>query len=339
MFKQLFQSSGPFELSPARKASSYAILLLWAFIVLFPFYWLLTTAFKLPIDVSTGPKFIPFVDFQPSLNAWEEMDEFIIRPYVNTVVVGVISSILTLVVGAFAAYALVRFEYRPKPALVGVFILCGALSAVLILSAGLAWPLAVLIGVALFLVVAATIGKRFKGALSNNDIAFWLISQRMLPPVAVVLPIFMMFQQFGLLDTQLALIITYTAVNLPLAIWFLRDFFLSIPIELEESAFIDGASRFQVVRKIVLPLSVPGLVATFLIILIFAWNEFIFALFLTRANTQTMPILVAAQNATRGPQWWNISLLVLLMVAPIVAMTLALERYIAKGILMGAVKG
>jgi len=142
-----------------------------------------------------------------------------------------------------------------------------------------------------------------------------------------------------LLDTREGLIITYTAINLPLVIWFMRDYFLSIPLELEESAFIDGASRFQVMRLIVLPLSVPGLVATFLIVLIFAWNEFVLALFLTRADSQTMPILVAAQNATRGPQWWNISLLVLLMVAPIVVMAIVLERYIARGLLVGALKG
>ena len=185
----------------------------------------------------------------------------------------------------------------------------------------------------------ATIGKRFKAALANDDIAFWLIAQRMLPPVAVILPIFMMFQQLGLLDTLWALIMVYTATSLPLVVWFMRDYFLSIPMELEESAFIDGASRLQVVLRIVLPLSVPGLVATFLIVLVFAWNELIFAIFLTRGNSQTMPVLVVAQNATRGPQWWNISLLVLLMVAPIVIVALVLERFIAKGILLGAVKG
>ncbi|RMF77432.1 MAG: carbohydrate ABC transporter permease [Chloroflexi bacterium] len=318
---------------------SYLLLIFWTFVVLFPFYWMATTAFKLPIDVSTGPKYIPFVDYKPVLNAWYEMKDFLLRPYVNTVVVGLVSSVITLLIGAFAAYALVRFEYRPKPGLVGVFILCGAVSAILMLFGGIHWILAVLIGLTLFAFAAATIGKRFSGTLTNNDIAFWLISQRMLPPIVVVLPIFMMFQKLQLLDTQAALIIVYTGANLPLAIWFMRDFFLSIPLELEESAFIDGASRFQVLRRIILPLSVPGLVATFLIILIFAWNEFIFAQFLSRANSQTMPVLVSAQNATRGPQWWNISLLVLFMVTPIVIMAIVLERFIARGLLMGAVKG
>ena len=223
--------------------------------------------------------------------------------------------------------------------MVGVFILCGSLAVALVVFAGVYWWAAVLIAGVLFLVALATIGKRFKAALANDDIAFWLIAQRMLPPVAVILPIFMMFQRLGLLDTLWALIIVYTATSLPLVVWFMRDYFLSIPMELEESAFIDGASRLQVVLRIVLPLSVPGLVATFLIVLVFAWNELIFAIFLTRGDSQTMPVLVVAQNATRGPQWWNISLLVLLMVAPIVIVALVLERFIAKGILLGAVKG
>jgi multiple sugar transport system permease protein len=93
------------------------------------------------------------------------------------------------------------------------------------------------------------------------------------------------------------------------------------------------------VRSIVLPISVPGLVATFLIVLIFAWNEFLIALVLTSANAQTMPLQVAAQNATRGPQWWAMSVLILIMIAPVVVMAVALERFITRGILVGALKG
>jgi multiple sugar transport system permease protein len=337
--RKWFAPTSPLGLSPARKMFAYFVLMLWTVIVLFPFYWLLTTTFKLPIDVGSGPKYLPFVDFEPSLNAWREMRDFIPAPYRNTVIVGLLSSLLALAVGSFAAYALVRFQYRPRLGLVAVFIVSGSIASLLIVLVGLVVWASVLISLVFLLIATATIGKRFRATLTNDDVAFWLISQRMLPPVAVVLPIFMMFQRLGMLDTLWALIIVYTATNLPLAIWFMRDYFLSIPVELEESAFIDGASRLQVVLRIVLPLSVPGLVATFLIVLVFAWNELIFAIFLTRGESQTMPVLVVAQSATRGPQWWNISLLVLLMVAPIVLMALVLERFIAKGILLGAVKG
>ena len=101
--------------------------------------------------------------------------------------------IIVLIIGSFAAYALMRFQYRPKPGLILAFIGCGTLSALLVIVVGLAWPFAIIIGLALYLIIAQTMGRRFKGALSNDDIAFWLISQRMLPPVAVILPIFMMF--------------------------------------------------------------------------------------------------------------------------------------------------
>ena len=183
------------------------------------------------------------------------------------------------------------------------------------------------------------LSKRFQTSAGNADIAFWLISQRILPPVAVVIPIYIMFQQAGLLDTRTALIITYMAVNLPIVVWLMRDYFVNIPLELEESARVDGASPYRVFWSIVLPLSVPGLVATFLFVLVFAWNEYLLALFLSRADAQTMPLLVAAQNATRGPQWWYMSVYILIMIIPVILLAIALERYISRGLLVGAVKG
>ncbi len=339
----LFRTPNPFQLSPFWLAVSYIILGIWTFVVLFPLYWLFVTAFKLPVDVASGPKYIPFVDFQPSLHAWEEMliesgPQFVLRPYTNTLLVGINSALLALVIGSLAAYALTRFEYRPKPGLIGTFIGCVALS-ILLMSLGIPWQIGIASGIAVFVLLAQGIGRRFKGTMGNSDIAFWLISQRMLPPVTVIIPIYILYQQLGMLDTLPALIISYCAANLPIVIWFMRDYFQSIPVELEESAFIDGASRYQVLWRIVLPLSAPGLIATFLIVLVFCWNEYVMALFLTGAKTQTMPVLVSAQNGVRGPQWWNMSVLVMLMVAPLIMMAILLERYIAKGLLVGAVKG
>ena len=142
-----------------------------------------------------------------------------------------------------------------------------------------------------------------------------------------------------LLDTQIALIATYTAVNLPIVVWLTRDFFAGIPIDLEESAEIDGASKFRVFFTIALPLVRSGLVATFLLVLILAWNEYLLALFLSNANAQTMPVLVSAQNTTRGPQWWNMSVLIVVMIAPVVVIASVLQKHIARGLLVGAVKG
>jgi multiple sugar transport system permease protein len=338
MMRRLFSSSNPFKPSPGTMTISYILLLFWTFLVLFPIDWLFITAFKLPVDVSTGPKYLMWVDFHPSTHAWKEILPLVRRPYRNTVIVGLSSSILALILGGLASYALSRFEYRPKPGLVVVFFGCVAL-AVFQLRFGVPWEIAVVTATALFFLLALTIGRRLKGTMSNDDIAFWLISQRMLPPIAVIIPIYILFQKLGLLNTYYALIITYTTVNLPLVVWFMRDYFKNVPIELEESAFIDGASRFQVLYKIILPLSAPGLVATFLIVLVFAWNEYTLGLFLSGADTQTLPIVVVGQNATRGPQWWSISVLVLLMIAPVTVLAIILERFIARGILVGAVKG
>jgi multiple sugar transport system permease protein len=254
------------------------------------------------------------------------------------VIVGLTSSVIALVMGAAAAYALVRFTYRPRIGIIGLAIGSGALAVVAALL-GAPPILALASAVAVFAILAQTIGRRFTRAMGNSDIAFWLISQRILPPIAVAIPLYVLYQQVGLLDNIVALIITYVATNLPIVVWLMRDYFASLPRELEESAAVDGASVYRIVRSIVLPISVPGLVATFLIVLIFAWNEFLIALVLTSANAQTMPLQVAAQNATRGPQWWAMSVLILIMITPVVAMAVALERFITKGILVGALKG
>jgi multiple sugar transport system permease protein len=337
-----FRRRSASDLSPPAKAAAFGLLLAWAFVVLFPIYWLFVTSFKTPYDVDKGPFFVPFVDFQPTLDAWRyilvELGNDTLRPYTNTVIVGLTSSVIALVMGGAAAYALVRFTYRPRIGIIGLFIGCAALG---FLGAALGVPIAIAIAAAVgvFLILVQTIGRRFRRALGNSDVAFWLISQRILPPIAVVVPMYVLFQQVGLLDSLVALIATYVATNIPIVVWLMRDYFASLPRELEESAAVDGASVYRIIRSIVLPISIPGLVATFLIVLIFAWNEFLIALILTSANAQTMPLQVAAQNATRGPQWWAMSVLIIIMITPVVAMAVALERFITRGILVGALKG
>ena len=343
MIRSLFRRKSISTPSPASMALSYLALGIWALVVLFPLYWLLITSFKLPVDVNTGPFYIPGVDFQPSLHAWRyilvgDLSNDTIRPYINTVIVAPVSASLALLLGTAAAYGLTRFQYRPRLGAILTFIGCLILVIVAIVL-GAPWQVAVIAGIALFILLLQTIGRRFKRSLGNNDIAFWLISQRMLPPVAVVIPIYVLFQRLHLLDTRIALIITYLATNLPIVVWLMRDYFQTIPVELEECAAIDGASRYRIFWSVVLPLSIPGLVATFLFVLVFAWNEYLLALFLSKADAQTLPLTVAAQNATRGPQWWYMSVLIVIMIIPVIAIAIALERYIARGLLVGAVKG
>ena len=334
--------STPLDLAPWQKVLAYLPLIGWTLVVLFPLYWLVVTSFKLPVQVNSGPKYIPFVDFQPTLENWRyilvDLRSDTLRPYVNTVVVGLTSSIIALALGSAAAYALVRFTYRPRIGVIGLFIGC---VIYVFVGASLGGPIAIMLasGFAIFLILSVTVARRFRRSLGNSDVAFWLISQRILPPVAVVIPIYVLFQRLGLLDTWQALIITYVATNLPIVVWLMRDYFSTVPVELEESAAVDGASPYRVFRSIVLPVAVPGLVATFLFVLVFAWNEYLLALFLSSARAQTLPLTVAAQNATRGPQWWYMSVLILIMIIPVVLVAILLERYISKGILVGAVKG
>ena len=329
--------------SPIGKILTYLALGFWAFLILFPLYWLIVTSLKIPIQVAEGPFYIPFVDFEPSLDAWEyiivgDLSNDTLRTYRNTAIVAPTSALLALIIGSTAAYALVRFEYRPRIGAILTFIGCVLLSVVAIYS-GVPWQVAAAVSIAVFFIVLLTIGRRFKRALGNNDIAFWMISQRMLPPIAVVIPIYILFQRLHLLDTYTALIITYVVSNLPIVIWLMRDYISTIPIELEECASIDGASRYRIFWSIVLPLAIPGLVATFLFVLVFTWNEYLLALFLSSANSQTLPLVIAAQNATRGPQWWNMSVLILIMIVPVIVIAIVLERYITRGLLIGAVKG
>jgi len=330
------------DLSPAGRGAAYLVLGVWAVVVLFPLFWIVVTSFKLPVDVYSGPVYLPFVDFQPSLHAWRyifvDLRNDTLRPFMNTIVVALTSSALALMLGTAAGYGLLRFHYRPHLSTILLFVVAAVL-AIGAVGRGTWWPLAGAAGLVGFFLLRPLVRRWGRRTVANEDVAFWMISQRMLPPVAVVIPIYVMFQRLGLLDTRPALIITYTAVNLPIVVWLMRDYFRQISVELEESAAIDGASPYRIFRSIVLPLSTPGLAATFLLVLVFSWNEYLLALFLTSANAQTLPLSIAAQNATRGPQWWYMSVLILIMITPVIAMAIALERYIAKGLLVGALKG
>ncbi len=341
--KRWFQSKSVNTPSPVGAILSYLVLGTWTFLILFPLYWLVVTSLKIPSQVAEGPFYIPFVDFKPHLDAWKyilvgDLSNDTLRTFMNTALVAPISALVALMLGATAAYALVRFEYRPRVGAIVTFIGCVGLS-VLLIYLGVPWPLAIAISAAAFFLLLQTIGRRFKRALGNHDIAFWMISQRMLPPVAVVIPIYILFQRLHLLDTHAALIISYVASNLPIVIWLMRDYISTLPIELEECASMDGASRYRIFWSIVLPLAVPGLVATYLFVLVFTWNEYLLAVFLASAKTQTLPLTIVAQNATRGPQWWNMSVLILIMIIPVIAIAIVLERYITRGLLIGAVKG
>ena len=341
LVRRLFEPKSLDAMAPVPKIATYLVLAFWSLVVIFPLYWVVVTSLKIEVQVDSGPFYIPFVDFQPQVDAWDFMlfHNNTMGPYWNSLVVTLVSTCLSVLIGSLAAYALVRIRFRVKFAAILTFIVLVLAVTVAVAAYGVPWPIGSAVAIALFVVALSTYARRFKAAVSNHDIEFWMISNRIMPPIVAVLPIYVMFQQLRLLDTQFALISTYTAVNLPIVVWLTRDFFAGIPIDLEESAEIDGASKFRVFFTIALPLVQSGLVATFLLVLILCWNEYLLALFLSNANAQTMPVLVSAQNTTRGPQWWYMSVLIVIMIAPVVVVATFLQKHIARGLLAGAVKG
>lgn len=178
---------------------------------------------------------------------------------------------------------------------------------------------------------------RFK--TGGDNLAIWIISQRMIPPIAIVFPIFLLYVWLGWVDTYHGLILLYTAFNLPYVIWMMRGYIQDIPIELEESALVDGCTRWEVIRKVVFPMSRSGLFATAVFTFVFAWNDFIFALVLTRNEITTFPVQVTHYFGGQSNFWAKIAAMSMLGTIPVFIAVALLQRYLVRGISMGAVKG
>jgi multiple sugar transport system permease protein len=173
----------------------------------------------------------------------------------------------------------------------------------------------------------------------GENFSFWILSTRMFPPVAAALPLFLIFKQFKLLDTHMALIIANTIFNLPFVIWLLKGFFDELPAELEEAALIDGCSPWGAFVRVAMPLITPGLVATSLFSFIFAWNEFMFALLLTRRSVRTLTIIVPSLVGGHEILWGEIAAIGTVAIIPGIVLSLLLQRYLVRGLTLGAVKG
>ena len=277
------------------------MLILWAFICLFPIFWTLTTSFKAAPDVMQG-NLIPWLDYTPQWLGWRSVglspdtigaestvrEQFLLR-FWNSTVVAVSASLLALILGSLAAYGLSRFEYRFGP-------------------------------------------------MKNDDISFFFLSQLILPPVVLALPFLVLYREVDLLDTRLGLILLYALTVMPIVIWIMRDQFGSIPTELEEAALVDGLSIWGAFLTIILPIALPGMVAAFILCLVLTWNEYFFAALLTSTNSVTLPVMVASQTGSQGINWWSMAALSTAAIAPLIVIGIVLERYIIKGMAAGAVK-
>ncbi|MGF1474680.1 MAG: carbohydrate ABC transporter permease [Geminicoccaceae bacterium] len=175
--------------------------------------------------------------------------------------------------------------------------------------------------------------------IPNRDITIWFLSQRVLPPVATAVPFFLLFSTIGLLDTPLALILVNATFILPFCVVICRQTFYDLPIELEEAALVDGATYFTAFLRVALPLAAPAITAAALIMFAFAWNEYLFAVILTIKEAATMPVHIAGGVDTRGVQFWFVAVRSLIAMVPPVLLALFAQRYIVRGLTLGAVKG
>jgi multiple sugar transport system permease protein len=285
----------------ANRLVVYGVLILWAFICLFPIYWTITTSFKMAPNVMQG-NLIPWVDFQPKWLGWRSLglspdtigaestvrDEFTKR-FLNSVITALTSSTLAVGLGSLAAYGLSRFSYR------------------------FAW-------------------------MKNDDISFFFLSQLILPPVVLALPFLVLYKELALLDTRIGLILLYTLSVLPIVIWIMKDQFAAIPTELEEAAMVDGLGVWGAFLTIILPIALPGMVAAFILSLVLTWNEYFFAALITSTHSNTLPVMVASQTGSQGISWWSMAALSAAAILPLIVIGIFLERFIIKGMAAGAVK-
>jgi multiple sugar transport system permease protein len=173
----------------------------------------------------------------------------------------------------------------------------------------------------------------------GQHLAFWVLSQRFLPPVAIVLPIFLLFRSWGLYDTHIGLILAYTFMTLPLSVWMMYAYFRQLPKSLEEAALVDGLSRWQAFRMVAVPLAAPGVAAAAVFVFIAVWTEFFFALILTSRYAFTLPTIFRAFLGFQGAQYGEACALATTSLLPSIVLGMLVQRHLVRGLTLGALRG
>jgi multiple sugar transport system permease protein len=253
--------------------------------VLAPIYWMFVTSIKPSDDyLAIPPVWFPAepttVHYTAALFAYRGL-----QGIVNSLVVSLAATVLSVAVGTAMAYSLARFN---------------------------------------------TGGKH---------LSFWVLSQRFLPPIAVVLPIFLIYRSVGLHDTRLGLIIAYTVFTLPVSVWMMLAYFRSMPRSMEDAALVDGCTQWQAFWQVAVPLAAPGIVAAAVFAFIACWTEFFFALVLTSRTAFTLPTVFRAFLGFQGAQYGEASALAIVSLAPSIALGVLAQRHLVRGLTLGAVRG
>jgi multiple sugar transport system permease protein len=260
------------------------VLLLIILVCVFPFYWMVATSLKNQQDIlSPVPKFL----FTPTMENYQRaLTKFDVPlSLANSLIVAVSSTLLALLLGTPAAYAIARFEFK---------------------------------------------GKR--------DLWFWFITNRMLSPIVLALPFFILARNLKLLDTQLVLILIYLTFNVPIVIWICADQFRNIPKELDEAATLEGYNSFAIFWRIGLPLAAPGIAVSAIFSFIFSWNELLYALVLTRKYAQTAPVVATSFMSGYDLPWGQIMATGTMIVLPVIIFSIIVSRQLVQGLTMGAIK-
>ncbi len=260
------------------------LVLVYAALVLFPVFWMVTIIFKPEIVMFERPTAWLF---SPTLDHFDYVIAAgFVKNLVTSIVVSTGSTVLVVLLGTPAAYAFARFEM---------------------------WR--------------------------RDDLFLFILATRMAPPVCLVIPFYLIFAKVGLVDTYFGLIIAYLTFNLSFYVWVLRSFCRDLPVELEESAMVEGYSRLQVLVRITLPLLRPGIVATAVLCFIFAWNEFLFAFMLGGSTVKTLPVAIPTLITAQGVKWGEMAIVGIVALLPVIVAVFALQKHIVRGLTMGAVKG
>lgn len=264
----------------------FIALLLVLFCTVFPFLWMVSTSLKTTNQTFANP---PVFFFTPTLehytSALTSPQYGVGKSLVNSLIVSLSTTLLALLLGTPAAYAIARFEFR---------------------------------------------GKR--------DLWFWFISNRMISPIVMALPFFILARNFKLIDTHIALVLIYLTFTVPIVIWICADQFRNVPRELDEAAFVDGASMAYGFFRISLPLAMPGVVVSAILTFIFSWNELMYPLVLTRDAARTAPVAATSFMSGYELPWGEIMATGTLIVLPVIVFAMLVSRQLVRGLTMGAVK-
>lgn len=289
----------------------------YAVLTIIPLLWIIATGFKSPADAIAYP---PKVVFEPTLEG-----------YVNLFTERRRATEETLQEASVQATWYEEIVHEQGMVVSGPSRYGERFMNSVIIGFG-STALCMLLGTA-----AAYAFSRFRVPL-KDDLLFFILSTRMMPPIAVAIPIFLMFRSLGLNDTHLGMILLYTAVNLSLSVWLLKGFIDEIPVEYEEAALIDGYTRFQAFYKVVLPQAATGIASTAIFCLIFAWNEYAFAVLLTSGTAQTAPPFIPTIIGVSGKDWPAVAAGATVFLVPVMIFTILLRKHLLRGITFGAVR-